>query len=102
MGPEDDEEEKQTDEKSSFFKNEKQIEDMAAQVSLLAGEDEYDLPHYSVKDIYGSGDYNVDNSCNHEDGDFYDEDRRYDIHDYEYRDLPGYPEDERETQVFVG
>ncbi|KAI8600730.1 hypothetical protein EDD21DRAFT_430630, partial [Dissophora ornata] len=97
-------ESEQMDEESSYFQNEKQIEDKIARMPLLSIEDDddEDLPHYSVNDAYGSED-----SCEGEGGDEGGQSRgsfchdRFRGHAYEYRDLPEYAEDERETQVYV-
>ncbi|KAG0367544.1 hypothetical protein BGZ54_003703 [Gamsiella multidivaricata] len=110
MDPTDEDEQERTDGESPFFKSEKQIEDEIARAPLLAGEDD-DLPHYSVGDYYGSEEYDVE-SDEDEDGsggscDEDDEHQQYrgrffygcfGARDYEYRDLPDYAEDKRETQ----
>ncbi|KAF9345263.1 hypothetical protein BGX26_003347 [Mortierella sp. AD094] len=94
-------EEKQADEESLYIKSEKQIEDENARVPLLAEEEE-GLPHYSASNIYREDGY-ITESDDDEDGD--EEQQlggrgKYDG-GHEYRDLPEYAEDERETQVYV-
>ncbi|KAF9114828.1 hypothetical protein BGX27_009665 [Mortierella sp. AM989] len=95
-------EEKQADEESSYFKSEKQIEDENARVPLLAE----DLLHYSTNNINGDDYYTESDDSYEDDDENDDEEKRHGgrgrcTSDYEYRELPKYAEDERETQVYV-
>ncbi|KAF9119203.1 hypothetical protein BGW39_000485 [Mortierella sp. 14UC] len=71
------------DEESPYFKTEKQLEYKSSRVPLLSGEDDEDLPHYSVHDK-DSEDYDED-----------DEERLLGSSRYEceYLNLPEYAED---------
>ncbi|KAF9208657.1 hypothetical protein BGZ49_008035 [Haplosporangium sp. Z 27] len=92
------EEAKETGVESSYFKNEKQIEDEDAKVPLLDEEDK-NLPYYTARsNIYGD-------EVSDEDED-YDEEQKYggmgkSVDDNEFHGLPEYAEDEIETQVYV-
>ncbi|KAF9174946.1 hypothetical protein BGX21_000035 [Mortierella sp. AD011] len=95
-------EEKQANEESLYFKSKKQIEDGNERVPLLAKEEEEYLPHNSASNIYRDDDYITESVG----GDVGDEEwqlrgRGKREGDYEYRGLPEYAEDERETQVYV-
>lgn len=85
------------DEESSYIKSEKQIEYENSRVSLLAGEEDEDLPHYSAHN------YNYNDSEDSEDSENSEDEERLlgSRHEREYRHLPEYAEDEHEPQVYV-
>ncbi|KAK3843209.1 MAG: hypothetical protein J3R72DRAFT_441062 [Linnemannia gamsii] len=85
------------DEESPYFKSEKRLEYENSCVPLLSGEDDEDLPHYSVRDYNESGDSEDDDeNCG-------DEERLLGSRRYEceYRNLPEYAEDDCEPHVYV-
>ncbi|KAG0377345.1 hypothetical protein BGX24_006293 [Mortierella sp. AD032] len=85
------------DEESPYFKSEKRLEYENSCVPLLSGEDDEDLPHYSVRD------YNESEDSEDDDENCGDEERLLGSRRYEgeYRNLPEYAEDDCEPHVYV-